>query len=805
MKLYTVESMSVNGSYGLKSVQDTQETPEDELRRRNARKYKAEYRARQKGGVAASSPPTVPSVTVISTAKKIVPSSKKRSLSPISRKRRKITVTTPGACEIHNDLDCTDQGCVSDFFEDYDPFDEGFEVRSEPRRSQPGTKYAPPQRTVPEQQSALDSASKKTLREVELAISLVARDGRQRRPYITHNAREFVRHMGGWFGFSGYVDCIIHVDFTPAEAEALRFHISKGVPAFNDMPIDQEIGYYASLSMSWPDEVCRFLHSLPGRIESDVTSFIEECKAAFMNRRSRPLGQFIIRVPRPFKRTTVYPRCPPELRLRLLRETGKSLVSWGGLREPGRAMELRIRDTMPAWKVFTEGSSDIMDVCWSPGGQRFGLACCTFDDQYNRPGNLMLGSLDSLKIRMLDGHKVPRQDVAPQAVLDPYLYSTVTSVKYSRGGQLLFSGSYDETVKIWLGEDGTLLNSINLGSAVLHLATSPVHQHTIAAGCKDGNVSLLHMDSNGNLEIPPVVFRPAKQNLEAATLAWCSDLRPNWLIAGYDNRLEKGNSGDLLIFDIKAEKVASNVMPGSTRQFDVFLDERGSMFATAAVAGASRAGKHIKTQIRLYNLDGNVGRNTRAICEFDCEQCDINKVTVSACEAYVTASGTDGSTTVWDRRNPNNALHILKHGNSLMVPRIDGNPEIDDTGVTCAFWGPTNDRFYTGGSDGVLKIWDIKRGDPFIRDFATLDSQIMSGAFSPDYNMLILGESSGKATLFSTRGDRGVAPGLFDVDISDVTGDVSEEKEETGAEAARELVKSGKMIIRDHFAWATGL
>lgn len=243
MKLYTVESMSVNGSYGLKSVQDTQETPEDEIRRRNARKYKAEYRARQKGGVAASSPPTVPSVTVITTAETAVLSSKrKRSLSPITWRRRKITVTTPGACEVHDDLnctdqdwallssrkrslspitwrrreitviapgacefhgdlDCTDQDCASDFFEDYDPFNEAFEVRSEPIRTQPDTKRVPPQRTVPEQRPALDNATKKNLREIELAVSLVARDGRQRRPYITHQLREFVRRMGCWSGF----------------------------------------------------------------------------------------------------------------------------------------------------------------------------------------------------------------------------------------------------------------------------------------------------------------------------------------------------------------------------------------------------------------------------------------------------------------------------------------------------------------------------------------------------------------------------------------------------------------------------
>lgn len=147
------------------------------------------------------------------------------------------------------------------------------------------------------------------------------------------------------------------------------------MPAFNNIPIDQEIGRYASISISWRNEVYRFLSSLPGRIESDVIAFIEECKTAFMNRRSRPLGESIIRIPRQSKRTTAYPHYLPQSRLRLLREAGKNLVNWGSLRELGRAMELRIRDTMPAWKVFTEGSSDILDICWSPDGQRFGLGC----------------------------------------------------------------------------------------------------------------------------------------------------------------------------------------------------------------------------------------------------------------------------------------------------------------------------------------------------------------------------------------------------------------------------------------------
>lgn len=157
---------------------------------------------------------------------------------------------------------------------------------------------------------------------------------------------------------------------------------------------------------------------------------------------------------------------------------------------------------------------------------------------------------------------------------------------------------------------------------------------------------------------------------------------------------------------------------------------------------------------------------------------------------------------MWDRRNPDYALHVLKHGPSLAAPRADGDLEIEDSGIMCALWGPSSDRFYTGSSDGVVKIWDVRRGDPFVADFASVDSQIMAGAFSPLHDMLLIGECSGKATLFSTRGDKGAVPQLFEVDMSQLKDE--QQAEETGVEAARALLESGKMVVEGQFAWATG-
>lgn len=95
--------------------------------------------------------------------------------------------------------------------------------------------------------------------------------------------------------------------------------------------------------------------------------------------------------------------------------------------------------------------------------------------------------------------------------------------------------------------------------------------------------------------------------------------------------------------------------------------------------------------------------------------------------------------------------------------------EAEDSGVTFAKWGPYDRHLYTGGSDGILKVWDVTKGDPFVQDIVTLDAQIMSAAFSPAADMLLVGVASGKATLLSTSVDDETELDEFEVDLSDVS------------------------------------
>lgn len=244
-----------------------------------------------------------------------------------------------------------------------------------------------------------------------------------------------------------------------------------------------------------------------------------------------------------------------------------------------------------------------------------------FNDAYNKTGNILHGSLNSMTVRVMDGHKMMHHPggIGP----DPY-YPTVSSVQFSQDGHFMFSGSFGKAVNIWRGDDGELLDSVDVGSEVLHIAVSPAHNRVVAAGCKSGIVALVRINDQGKrsgLSILP----PQKTQVEASNIAWCNAAKPNWLVAAYDNALPSSNKGDIIVFDAVAEKVVARPKPASGRQFDVFLDHNSGYFATAS----SRGRKGAKSQVHIWSLDGRVGGSVGRLHEFDCESEDINKVTIS--------------------------------------------------------------------------------------------------------------------------------------------------------------------------------
>lgn len=74
-------------------------------------------------------------------------------------------------------------------------------------------------------------------------------------------------------------------------------------------------------------------------------------------------------------------------------------------------------------------------------------------------------------------------------------------------------------------------------------------------------------------------------------------------------------------------------------------------------------------------------------------------------------------------------------------------------------WATTADRLYTGSSDGVVKVWNIRHGRcVLIRDLIEVAAPITHGAFSPDFTKLVIGDGSGRVYLLALEDPEDVDP-----------------------------------------------
>ncbi|KAL7268396.1 hypothetical protein RUND412_008983 [Rhizina undulata] len=210
-----------------------------------------------------------------------------------------------------------------------------------------------------------------------------------------------------------------------------------------------------------------------------------------------------------------------------------------------------------------------------------------------------------------------------------------------------------------------------------------------------------------------------------------------------------------------------------------------------------------KSKIRIYNVSASGLKCTKV--NIDSPQQDINKITIFPCNTYVMSNTTDNITILWDIRKTNkkyvSSLTINFLTETLTPPLLEGKKIWEhDGGATWISWGPNNDLFFAGDADGVVKAWNIKSGDLFVKDICMFISQVMYSAFSPNLNKPFVGKSSGTATLYSLVGSENRRPGKFDVDIKDIQQNIVEDAE-VAANTAQELPDRGKVKIINGVAW----
>ncbi|MBE3045904.1 WD40 repeat domain-containing protein, partial [Candidatus Bathyarchaeota archaeon] len=478
---------------------------------------------------------------------------------------------------------------------------------------------------------------------------------------------------------------------------------------------------------------------------------------------------------------------------------------------------LRTReDGLEVRAVWTNCAGDIATLTWV---SESAFVCGTTEhsdahnQQYNRPGNLLLGSTEAGTLRAYPDHRIQRPRVtkgenaseAMRQSQDPWLYSSVVSSAYDSKLDIAYTSSFDHTVKAWKvdpsGKAMQLAGTWPHRGIVNFVVTSHHEEEHFVATATDVadkavriyTVNPEKISSSTCSTWGPMMTgvgdpsaEPSAWAYYPATIQWaiaknCS----HHLLVGYSPRALSGddndipetkrNTGEMRMINAKTEEMIPMGIPLCQNIFEVVWHPTRAVFIVAMTRGASKAEVEVRTQIRVFQYQPKPSSNATSapfqpesngfapheevpeemycfMMVLDCFSSDINELTLNPNSYeyfYATAACTDGKVYVWDTARGHRPIHVLSHGKP--VDEYIDNREREDTGCKFTAWGSTPDRLYTGGSDGVVKVWDVKRPkhEPFLRDLLEVSGPVSSGAFSPDKSKLAIGDASGRVYLLS--------------------------------------------------------
>lgn len=442
-----------------------------------------------------------------------------------------------------------------------------------------------------------------------------------------------------------------------------------------------------------------------------------------------------------------------------------------------------LRNMKPC-STFNYASGDVIDFKFSPVDNNFAVCCNTLTNEYNRPGNLLFGDAKRDFVSALNGHE--------DRTVGAEKFYTVSDIRFSNDGEYLYSGSYDNTVKIW-DMKGEMVGCLTGHGRVTALSTTLCSDRVLAVAADDGNIYLYDVRNPGKQR--RTVLKAQNDRLCGSFLVPGHGLYSHWMLAGFEAK-DSSHSGALYAYDVIRGTTIHRIVPASNSQTAAQFHPGSNIIVVGATGHFLGAGPTARSVVRVFDPRSDKVSMEIAI---DSTQKDINKVTISPCGFCITSSGTDGKTFVWDLRTVRQSeeprpLQVLCHGPTKMVPPVDGQLEDWDAGVMVAEWLPQSDYLMTGGSDGFLKLWDVRLGKPFLWDVGEFDSAVSTADFNCDRDMLGVGESSGRVTFLDWHGPAEAG----ELRKYQLNQRVVEQAGNEGIQAARELLSSGRVAIHEN-------
>lgn len=637
---------------------------------------------------------------------------------------------------------------------------------------------------------------------------------------------------------------VTHIDFTREETEEL---LRSALSVFGSQDLGDEKANNAS-----PESRLRSL--VTGADDSQITEMIRLVHADTYNvLRSRnvdgiklflaDLVEGLVAVRPGYLKVTMH-KVDPMADLRLstssllrCRELGTDFTLGRHVRSE---LRLRASERISPWRRWKGASGDVVACAWAPNSMHFAIGATATsnneDLQYNRPRNLLIGDLAANVIHELPDHRVdrPRPNMIPNGPnaneamynsLDPMIYTTISSLHFSHNGSRLITGSHDKKVKIWdVSSSGaaTCTRTMQHNAIVTNVDISKTHEGLIAtaAQCIHKSIRIYHSDSAG-LEYSsfssPRAEKKKQLELYPECLRWGkTPSTSHVLLAGFQQwASNESKDGDICLWDVHKE----DFIAMSPTRFSVFTAAWHPLYDIFAVGGAPPTGSTLthhttKSVVRTFDMRAL----KRFAIEFECPAVDMQDVTFHPLDQnIVTAGCTDAATYVWDYRKPTDYIVKLQHQHPLTDWDHTKRQEDADAGVMMTVWGLDSDRFYTGSSDGIIKCWNPFRApdDALIENVADLGANVQSGAFSPDFTQLLVGDSDGGVHILSStpyhhwaalndKSSETAEMELVEACGSSSPREVDSDTSNEGILEARTLLKTGQLLLDDRYGVGKG-
>lgn len=116
------------------------------------------------------------------------------------------------------------------------------------------------------------------------------------------------------------------------------------------------------------------------------------------------------------------------------------------------------------------------------------------------------------------------------------------------------------------------------------------------------------------------------------------------------------------------------------------------------------------------------------------------------------------------------------------------------------------DNFVTGGSDSVLREWNILLSpeDVHVQDIITLEDEVMSGAFSLDKSTLLIGDAAGGIHILQPGTDSNCSVEELNYKHGDNNLEMPNAPSDSKREIGQMLLKTGQLMHHPRYGIGQG-